>query len=178
MRSPSSPGDPSRHPAATRSSRAPAGTDPVESRAHTEAELGAALSISPGAAERRLMTACLAVERFPVTLRALEAGWIDVPRLDGMVSFAGRCTPEVAAQVEAAVLVRGDHGSSAAFRREVRRCAARLDPEGSAARAAESRADRFVRTRPEGEDTAWLEPSCRPRTPPRCALPSTRQPGP
>ena len=55
------------------------------------------------------------------------------------------------------VLVGGDHGFTAGFGREVRRQAARLDPEGTSARAAERRADRFVRTRPaQTQDTMWL----------------------
>ena len=145
------------------------GSDPLVARArrhrpgsvarwHTEAELGAALSVSPAAAEHRLATACRSVEQFPATLRALESGRVDAARLEAMITYAGGCQDPVAARVEAAVLAGGDHGSTAGFGREVRRQAARLDPAGTSARAAERRTDRFVRTRPaQTQDTMWLE---------------------
>jgi hypothetical protein len=144
------------------------GSDPLVARAgrrrlgsvarwHTDAELGAALSISPTSAERRLATACQAAERFPATLDALETGRIDWVRLDAMVVQAGWCSPEVAARVEQAVLAGGDHGSGSEFRREVRRQALRIDPDGAAAESTKRRADRFVATQPGSDDAAWLE---------------------
>jgi hypothetical protein len=145
---------PSSDPLVARAQRQRLGGD---ARWHTEAEIGAALSVSPGVAEHRLMLACQAAEKFPATLAALESGAVDQARLDGMVMYAGSCDVAAAALVERAVLAGGDHGSAAAFRRAVRREAARLDPEGTSARAGERRADRFVRSRPEEQDASSLE---------------------
>ena len=77
------------------------GSDPLVARArrhrpgsvarwHTEAELGAALSVSPAAAEHRLATACRSVQQFPATLRALESGRVDAAGLEAMITLRRR----------------------------------------------------------------------------------------
>ena len=146
------------------------GSDPLVARArrhrpgsdarwHTEAELGAALSMSPAAAEHRLATACRSVEQFPATLRALECGRVDAARLEAMIAHAGGCQDAVAAQVEAAVLAGGDHGSAAGFGREVRRAGGARSTRWARRRGPPSGARTGscapVRRRPR--TTMWLE---------------------
>ncbi|MEQ7009941.1 DUF222 domain-containing protein [Actinopolymorpha sp. B17G11] len=112
------------------------------------AEVGAALCMSPGSADRELSFAFELTERLPLTRAALTAGRISVGKARSIADETSWLAPELAGVAEAFILA-ADAGASGLTRaqlvRRLRRKVCELDPDGVEARRKEAQQGRRVR---------------------------------
>ena len=110
------------------------------------AEVGPALGLSPGSADRRVEVAAVWARKLPATLAAMAAGVFDPWRATVVADELRDATPEVCAQVEDLVFpdITGD--TPGAARARVRRALAAVDPDAVRAKAAKAKLERGVRT--------------------------------
>jgi hypothetical protein len=109
---------------------------------HADAELAAALTLT-GRAAGRLLDLAMALERLPLTARALAAGVIDVPRAMVIVDEVAGLGDEHMAAVEERVLARAGEQTTTQLRAATRRAVTAVDP--GAVRERRERAAREAR---------------------------------
>jgi hypothetical protein len=117
---------------------------------HADAEIAAALTLT-GRAAGRLLDLAMALERLPLTWRALAAGVIDMPRAMAIAEEVTGLSEEHAAAVEERVLARAAGQTATQVRAAARRAVLAADP--SAARKRREEAAREARVE------AWAEPA-------------------
>jgi hypothetical protein len=125
------------------------GEFPREISKFLEAELAAALTLTAPAAESERGLALDLAGR-AATWRALEAGWIDLPRASLITMMLSPLAAEHADAVEAGILPRAGDMTTAQLRRALHRAVLKIDPQ-----AAQKR-------REQAEQTArveqWIDP--------------------
>ena len=109
---------------------------------HADAEIAAALTLT-GRAAGGLLDLAMALDRLPLTARALEAGTIDLPRAMVIVEEVAGLGDEHVAGVEARVLARAEGWTTTKLRAATRRAVIAADP--GAARKRKERAQRDAR---------------------------------
>ncbi len=109
---------------------------------HADAEIAAALTLT-GRAAGRLLDQALALQRLPLTARALAAGAIDVPRAMVIADELSGLDDAHAAAVEERVLVQAAGQTTSQLRAAARRAVLAADP--SAARTRQEQAQREAR---------------------------------
>jgi hypothetical protein len=109
---------------------------------HADAEIAAALTLT-GRAAGGLLDLAVALQRLPLTARALAAGTIDLPRAIVIVEEVAGLGDEHVARVEAHALVRAAGQTTTKLRAATRRAVTAVDP--SAARKRKERAQRDAR---------------------------------
>ncbi len=109
---------------------------------HADAEIAAALTLT-GRAAGGLLDLAMALDRLPLTARALEAGTIDLPRAMVIVEEVAGLGDEHVAGVEARVLARAKDWTTTKLRAATRRAVIAADP--GAARKRKERAQRDAR---------------------------------
>ncbi|MEQ4206984.1 DUF222 domain-containing protein [Actinopolymorpha sp. B9G3] len=112
------------------------------------AEVGAALCLSPGSADRELSFAYELTERLPATRAALAAGTVNLGKARAIVEETCCLAPELAREAEEFILA-ADAGSGmgltrAQLVRRLRRKVLELDPEGAEERRREAQQGRRV----------------------------------
>ncbi|MEQ4208257.1 DUF222 domain-containing protein [Actinopolymorpha sp. B9G3] len=124
------------------------------------AEVGAALCMSPGSADRELSFAFELTERLPLTRAALTAGRISVGKARSIADETSWLAPELAGVAEAFILA-ADAGASGLTRaqlvRRLRRKVCELDPDGVEARRKEAQQGRRVRFGAGVDGTGTIE---------------------
>ena len=117
---------------------------------HADAEIAAALTLT-GRAAGRLLDQAMALQRLPLTARALAAGAIDVPRAMVITDeLSGLDDAHAAAAVEERLLTRAAGQTTSQLRAAARRAVLSADP--SAARARQEQAQREARVERWAED--------------------------
>jgi hypothetical protein len=109
---------------------------------HADAEIAAALTLT-GRAAGGLLDLAMALQRLPLTARALAAGGIDVPRAMVIVDEVTGLGDEHVAAVEARVLARAADQTTTQVRAAARRAVIAADP--GAARRRREKAERQAR---------------------------------
>jgi Domain of unknown function (DUF222) len=109
---------------------------------HADAEIAAALTLT-GRAAGGLLDLAMALQRLPLTARALTAGTIDLPRAMVIVEEMAGLGDDHAARVEAHVLARAEGQTTTKLRAATRRAVTAVDP--TAARKRKERAQRDAR---------------------------------
>jgi hypothetical protein len=94
---------------------------------HADAEIAAALTLT-GRAAGRLLDLAMALERLPLTSRALAAGSIDLPRAMVIVDETAGLGAEHAAAVEERVLARAAGQTTTQVRAATSRAVSAVDP--------------------------------------------------
>jgi hypothetical protein len=117
---------------------------------HADAEIAAALTLT-GRAAGRLLDLAMALERLPLTSRALAAGSLDLPRAMVIVEEMAGLGAEHAAAVEERVLARAAGQTTTHVRAAARRAVIAADP--GAARQRREEAAREARVE------RWTEPA-------------------
>ncbi|MEQ7004839.1 DUF222 domain-containing protein [Actinopolymorpha sp. B17G11] len=112
------------------------------------AEVGAALCLSPGSADRELSFAYELTERLPATRAALAAGTVNLGKARAIVEETCCLAPELAREAEEFILA-ADAGSGmgltrAQVVRRLRRKVLELDPDGAEQRRKEAQQGRRV----------------------------------
>lgn len=115
---------------------------------HTDAEVAAALTLT-GRAAGRLLDQALALQRLPLTARALAAGAIDVPRALALADELSVLDDAHAAAVEERLLVRAAGQTTSQLRAAAHRAVLAADPA-----AAGKRQERALR---EARVERWTE---------------------
>ena len=107
------------------------------------AELGAGLSLSPGAARLRIELAT-ALRRLPSTRLALASGRIDLTKARAVADAVTGLSDDLAAAVETRVMGRAGDQTAAQLRACLRRAVISLDPAGAQSRRDAKVAERGV----------------------------------
>ncbi|WP_242424258.1 HNH endonuclease signature motif containing protein [Frankia sp. EI5c] len=125
---------------------------------HTDAPelVAAALGVSTQSATGQLIFAQTVAGRLPNALDALEAGALDLPRLESLANAIRPLDDQVAEQVEAQVLAGGPRAHRASFTSACRRAVHNLDPDGAGTRAKRRRHDRHVRLAADNDGVSRL----------------------
>lgn len=110
----------------------------------------------PGWASNRLAFASRVVEVLPASLAALEAGTIDLYKVESLSDLTRGLATEQAREAESLVLRKAPEQTGVAMRRYARRMIARVDPEGARARAAVRKSHRRATLVPEDDDMATV----------------------
>ncbi|HEX2904119.1 MAG TPA: DUF222 domain-containing protein [Jatrophihabitans sp.] len=108
-----------------------------------EEQVALALTIPGRTAQRELQVAAT-LQNLPATAALLEAGQISAKHADIVAEASWQLPPELASELERAVLGRAPHQTPTTFARAVRRAAVRLDPADAEARHQRARLDRRV----------------------------------
>jgi Domain of unknown function (DUF222) len=95
---------------------------------YTREQVGAALRLSPGTAERRLSIARALVERLPATLDLLRAGRLTYLHARKLAEAVTPFDDQTAAKVEARVLTRAAEQTLSQFGASLRRAVIAADP--------------------------------------------------
>src|SRR6266508_2482317 len=119
-------------------------------------EVALALGWTRAVAGMRLGLALTLTDRLPATLAALEAGEIDLRRVQKLAELTDPLPPAVARAVEAAVLPDAARQNTSELARAARKAIARLDPDGAQTRHQNRRADRRVVLYPMDDAMAEL----------------------
>ncbi len=119
-------------------------------------EVALALGWTRAVAGMRLGLALTLTDRLPATLAALEAGEIDLRRVQKLAELTDPLPPAVARAVEAAVLPDAARQNTSELARAARKAIARLDPDGAHARHQNRKADRRVVLYPMDDAMAEL----------------------
>lgn len=122
---------------------------------HADAEIAAALTLT-GRAAGRLLDQAMAMQRLPLTARALAAGAIDVPRAMVIADEVCGLDDAQAAVVEGRVLVRATGQTTSQLRAAARRAVLAADPAAADKRQAQARRDARVERWTEHAGTAAL----------------------
>ncbi len=104
----------------------------------------------------RLSLALTLTDRLPATLAALEAGDLDLRRVQKLAELTDPLPVAVARAVEAAVLPQAARQNTSELARAARKAIARLDPDGAHARHQNRKADRRVVLYPMDDAMAEL----------------------
>jgi hypothetical protein len=122
---------------------------------HADAEIAAALRLT-GRAAGRLLDLAMALERLPLTSRALAAGVIDVPRAMAIVEEVTGLDEELAGAVEEQVLARAAGLTATQVRAAARRTVIAADPGAARTRREEAAREARVEAWAEHAGTAAL----------------------
>jgi len=122
---------------------------------HADAEIAAALTLT-GRAAGRLIDQAMAMQRLPLTARALAAGAIDVPRAMVIADEVSGLDDAHAAAVEERVLVRAAGQTTSQLRAAARRAALAVDPAAACRRQEQAQRDARVERWAEHAGTAAL----------------------
>jgi Domain of unknown function (DUF222) len=95
---------------------------------YTREQVGAALRLSPGTAERRLAVARTLVDRLPATLDLLRSGQLTYLHAMKLAEGVTPFDDEVASEIEERVLVRAPEQALAQFGASLRRAVIGVDP--------------------------------------------------
>ncbi|MEQ4204185.1 DUF222 domain-containing protein [Actinopolymorpha sp. B9G3] len=109
------------------------------------AEIGAALTMSPGSADRELSFAYELTERLPGTRAALDAGRIDLAKAKEIAAETASLSPELALQAEAFILPLAPGLTKQQISRRLRAKVLALDPDGAEERRRRTTEERRVR---------------------------------
>jgi hypothetical protein len=124
-------------------------------------EVGAALGLSPGVADREVSFAFELTERLAGTRAALAAGAVNVGKARAIAEETCCLPPELAREAEKWILAvdaaSGVGLTRAQMVRRLRRKVWELDPVGAEERRREAQRGRRVRFGAEGDGTAWVE---------------------
>ncbi|MEQ7127351.1 DUF222 domain-containing protein [Actinopolymorpha sp. B11F2] len=120
------------------------------------AEIGAALTLSPGSADRELSFAYALTERLPGTRAVLDAGRIDLAKAKEIAAETASLSPELAPQAEAFVLPLAPGLTKQQISRRLRAKVLALDPDGAAERRRRTIEERRVRFGPGCEGTGEI----------------------
>ena len=148
---------------------------------YTGEQVGAALRLSPGTAERRLSIARTLVDRLPATLDLLRCGQITYPYAMKLSEAVITFDDETTAKIERRVLIRAAEQTLSQFGKSLRRAVIAADPRRAAQRHDEAVAQRRVVFTPQDDGVTELwalhggRQSVTAATRPRCA-PSWRKP--
>ncbi|HVK22479.1 MAG TPA: DUF222 domain-containing protein [Actinokineospora sp.] len=108
------------------------------------AEVGAALTWTPAQAASRVAVAARLVTRFPDTVRALEAGVVDLPKATFLADVTSTMDDDHATELEQWILARAEHKTIERWRQALRAKKDRLDPAGADRRREQRRRERRV----------------------------------
>jgi hypothetical protein len=122
---------------------------------HVDAEIAAALTLTPRAADTQLDMA-IALGRLPLTSAALAAGAIDAPRAKAIAEEVTGLTDEHAAAVEQAVITAAGRQTTGQLRAATRRAALSADPQAARKRKEEALREARVERWAEHAGTAAL----------------------
>ncbi len=132
---------------------------PPELSAHfgeSAPEVGAALGLSPGSADRELSFAYELTERLPATRTALEAGQLNLGQAREIATETYFLSPELARAAEVSILNRASGLTRQQLARRLRARALALDPDGAEKRRQDARRGRHVRLDAGIDGTAHL----------------------
>ncbi|HVK24725.1 MAG TPA: DUF222 domain-containing protein [Actinokineospora sp.] len=121
------------------------------------AEVGAALMWTPAQASSRVAVATRLVTRFPNTVRALEAGVVDLPKATFLADLTSTMDDEHAADLERWILGRTEHKTIERWRQALRAKKDRLDPAGADRRREQRRRERRVDLHAADDGMAHLD---------------------
>ena len=122
---------------------------------HADAEIAAALTLT-GRAAGRLIDQAMAMQRLPLTARALATGAIDVPKALVIAEEVAGLEDPVAAAVEARVLARAAGQTTSQLRAAARRAVLAADPAAADRRREQAQRDARVERWAEHAGTAAL----------------------
>jgi Domain of unknown function (DUF222) len=120
------------------------------------AEIGAALTLTPGCADRELSLAYHLTERLPGTQAALLAGGISLGKAKEIADETSVLSDDLARQAEQFILAHASESTRQQIVRRLRAKVIRLDPDGAEQRRKEAQRDRKVRFGPDGTGTATI----------------------
>ena len=126
------------------------------------AEVGAALTLSPGSADRELSFAYHLTERLPGTRAALMAGRISLAKAKEIADETSVLSAELARAAEEFVLAHASDLTRQQIARRLRAKVIQLDPEGAEERRQEAQRERQVQFGPDGAGTATISGTCLP----------------
>ena len=123
---------------------------------YTGEQVGAALRVSPGTAERRLSIARTLVDRLPATLDLLRCGQITYPYAMKLAEAVITFDDETTAKIERRVLTRAAEQTLSQFGTSLRRAVIAADPRRAAQRHDETVAQRRVVFTPQDDGVTEL----------------------
>jgi len=123
---------------------------------YTREQVGAALRLSPGTAERRLAVARTLVARLPATLALLRVGQISYLQAMKLAEAVTPFDDETVSEVEERVLRRAPEQTLAQFDTSVRRAVIAADPRRAEQRHADAVEQRRVVLTPQDDGMAEL----------------------
>ncbi len=129
--------------------------DPL-ARRYAAAEVASALKWTTRAAASRLEWGEHLTTTLPRTLAALCAGVIDIAKARTMIEQTEIIDPDIAGQVEDAVISQAENRNYRWFRDAVKRTIGTLDPEGCEQRRQEKKKQRRVEKEDADDGMAWL----------------------
>ena len=122
---------------------------------HADAEIAVALTLT-GRAAARLIDQAMAMQRLPLTARALAAGTLDVPRAMVIAEEVSGLDDAHAAAVEERVLARAAGQTTSQLRAAARRAVLAADPDAARRRQEQAQRDARVERWAEYAGTAAL----------------------
>jgi Domain of unknown function (DUF222)/HNH endonuclease len=123
---------------------------------YTREQVGAALRLSPGTAERRLSIARTLVDRLPATLELLRAGRITYLHAMKLAEAVDPFDIETTAKIERRVLVRAPEQTLSQFGASLRRAVIAADPRRADQRHHDAIAERRVVFTPHDDGVTEL----------------------
>jgi hypothetical protein len=123
---------------------------------YTREQVGAALRLSPGTAERRLSIARTLVERLPATLELLRGGQLTYLHAMKLAEAIAPLDAETGAKIEQRVLTRAPEQTLAQFGTSLRRAVIAADPRRAEQRHQDAVAGRRVVFTPQDDGVTEL----------------------
>jgi hypothetical protein len=123
---------------------------------YTREQVGAALRLSPGTAERRLSIARTLVERLPATLELLRGGQVSYLHAMKLAEAVTAFDDQTTARIESRVLTRAPEQSLSQFGASVRRAVIAADPRHAEQRHADAITARRVVFTPQDDGITEL----------------------
>ncbi|MFT4307253.1 MAG: DUF222 domain-containing protein [Microbacterium sp.] len=120
------------------------------------AELAAAIRVSDRTVQRRMGDATVLVGRYPAVYAAWREGRVDAGHVAAILDGGDGLDDDHRARYERVVLTAAQRESVGRLRGMAREIAARIDPDGAAARLRMRQSDRFVRVMDLGEGMSRL----------------------
>ncbi|WP_084678199.1 HNH endonuclease signature motif containing protein [Actinopolymorpha alba] len=108
-------------------------------------EIGAALTLAPGSADRELCLALDLTARLPGTRAALEAGWIDVAKAREIASETSCLSDELAREAEEWILPKASGLTRQQIERRLKAKVVSLDPVGAEERRKAAKRERRIK---------------------------------